>query len=512
MDCEQRDLSNIFHDPSTDSAKAFRNPLVKPLVGSLNGMDEQDAREHVERCGGWATYRLSEDQGEELLRVMFGESEIDMYDPKPPIEFFDLGNSVIYDFVTYCLSVATRRQPMLSLLAGIVMAANLIGRKLVSSTGANAVVYVVATAVSASGKEGPRATIRSTYTEVGCNEYLGADDVTSDTAMAQEHQAFPCKLSLFDEFNKFAKAIFSPNAGGWLLSVVTFLLKVYSSSQVVGWLAKKYANKDKDIVLYKPHRTLFATGTPELYDELQAGGMQDGFFSRTIFYNEEAPKPPLQRPKRTEHPERLIDWVKAWAAYRPDAGNVSWENGPEPRVIELTPEAEGVYARFQLRCDLLSNSISEAEGASIWGRAAQKAGDFALIHAASQHTPDEDFKIQKRDMEWAIDLIAWLTVRSLKALSSVGQSEREQDIAKIEEFVKAAGRSGVKQSQVTRKFQRMTKRQRDELLADLVESGTVVTDLRSSGGSAGRNSVKFFHKSFGKECERNSAKTQIETN
>ena len=496
MDCEKRDLSIITRDDSTDSTKAFRNPLVKPLLRSLSGMDEQDAREHVELCGGWSTYRLTEEQGEELLRVMFGESEIDMFNPRPPIEFFDLGNSVIFDFVSYCLSVATRRQPMLSLLAGIVMAANLIGRKLVSSAGANAVVYVVPTAVSASGKEGPRATIRSTYTEAGCNEYLGADDVTSDTAMAQEHQAFPCKLGLFDEFNKFAKAIFSPNAGGWLLSVITFLLKVYSSSQVVGWLAKKYANKDKDIVLYKPHRTLYATGTPELYDELQAGGMQDGFFSRTIFYNEESPKPPLQRPQRMGHPKRLIDWVKAWAAYRPDVGNVSWETGPESRVIELTPEAEQAYARFQLRCDLLSNSISEAEGASIWGRAAQKAGDFALIYAASQHMPDEDFKIQKRHMEWAIDLMTWLTMRSLKALGSVGQSKRERNMAKIEELVKAAGRFGIIKGEITRNSRYMDRRERDELLADLVESGTLAADNQSSNGSPGRNATRFIHHSF----------------
>jgi|GEM_PF-5167972 len=498
MDCQRpvRDLSYLRNDdipifdrlvrkkPSVDLAKRIKT----------TGLDEQDVREFVSSVGGPNQIGFSPEQFERFLRMMFGDFEIDPCQLAWPVEFFHIGGA-LSDFTWYSTVTAHRKLPMVALLAGVSMVGNMIGRKLMSSLGARGVVNTVVMSPSSSGKNRPREVIQELYATAKTSEYLLGEDVTSDSAIADALASHPVQLILWDEFGKALEVANHPNAAGALKQATALVMKLATSAGVQDFMPKKFADKQNDRILHKPHLNILATTTDDALRFITPASMRDGFNSRFLFYNEDGGRPDHRQPEPAEMPEYLIEWVREWAAYRPFPSDIGWEEGPPQRVIELTDDARTAWDLFRLRCDVLGDAYTEDEGASIWGRAAEKASNYALIAAASEHVPSQEFAIEKRHMDWAVALVDWVVNRSLTILENVGRSDRAKDMDALEEFVKSKRRTGASGSEITKRFHKKMKTQyRNELVVDLCAAERLL--CVESGGTGGRNKQTFYHCEF----------------
>ena len=352
-----------------------------------------------------------------------------------------------------------------------------------NSLGGRAVLYICLMAPSASGKNRPREVIQQIYAEAGCPEYFFPEDMTSDTAYADFLQAQPAGLAMIDEFGKILAVANHPNASGPHKLAAATQMKLYTSAGVSEWRPKKMANKKDDRVAYKPHLTILGTTTPDAMQYLTADSFKDGYNSRFVFYNEASGRPPHRKAEQLLVPESLIRFAKEWSAYRTESGDSLWElHAPDQRVIQLTEESVSAWDRFRLLCDILANSMTEDEGGSIWARAAERAHNVALIRAASENLPDDDFQIEKSHMDWAIAIVDWLTTQSIQTLQKAGQNERERDAERIVAFVHSRRSAGASMTEIIKKFRAMPKRYRDELIAELINTGELMGRETSTGG------------------------------
>ncbi|SFI78603.1 DUF3987 domain-containing protein [Planctomicrobium piriforme] len=498
MDCPQptRDLSYLRNDDIPDfNRRVRRKPCVDlARMVKTSGMDEQDTRELIERTGGPLQFGLKADQGEEFLRMLYGDFHVDPYHAEWPEEFFHV-NGALSDFVWYATVTAHRKQPMICLLSAITMVGSLIGRKLKSSLGARGVTYIVTIAPSSAGKNRPREVIQELFSASGAAAYLLGEDVTSDSAISDALASFPVKLILWDEFGKALEIANHPQSAGPLKQATALVMKLATSAGVKDFMPKKFADPKFDRMLHKAHLSILGTMTDAGVKHLTPDTMKDGFNSRFLFYPETGGRPDHRNPPETAIPDSLVEWSREWAEYRPDDGDISWENGPEQRVIEVSPQARTSWDRFRLRCDVLGDAYTEDEGASIWGRAAEKASNFALIAAASEFVPAQEFQIEQRHMDWAIAIVDWLVIRSVKMLESVSKTERSRHMDEIEEFVKSKRHTGAPLSLVTKAFHHRLKTQyRNELIADLCESGRLI--CIETGGHVGRKTRTLYWPEF----------------
>ena len=259
----------------------------------------------------------------------------------------------------------------------------------------------------------------------------------------------------------------SDKASGPLKLLISLMMKMFSACGIRDFRPKKFADGKNDRVIDMPHLVIYATGTDDSFRHLTPESNRDGFNSRFIFYNETSARPAHRKVEDVPIPSGLLDWIKGAANYRPGGGDVTWEMG-EMRVVPVSPEAELAWERFRRRCDILADTYTEDEGASIYARTAERASNFALIFAASQVFIDGDIRIEKSHMDWAIALVDWLTVETLRCIEKVGRNERERDINEIVEFVRSKRRAGATLSDLTKHFRRMTKGYRKELVEELV--------------------------------------------
>lgn len=471
-----RDLSFLDGNAVSKYDSLFRRGPIKALAKMSREREwsRDELRAYVQDHSGPRHYGFLDDQSfEEFVVTMCNDFEVEPGQTGLPEEFFD-APGVLQDFVYYVVKTSPRPQPVLALLGGICLVACLIGRKLKSSLGAMGNIYVATFAQSASGKNRVLEAFSRVTSAAGCSEYILPGDMTSDSALADALSKQPAGLWPVDEFGKFMEIANSDKASGPLKLLISLMMKVFSACGIRDFRPKKFADEKNDRMIDMPHLVVYATGTDDSLRHLTPESNRDGFNSRFIFYNETSSRPFHRKVEDTPIPSGLLDWIKGAASYRPGGGDVTWEASPDMRVIPVSSEAELAWERFRRRCDILADTYTEDEGASIYARTAERASNFALIFAASQVFIDGDFRVEKSHMDWAIALVDWLTIETIKCIEKVGKNERERDINAIVEFVRSKRKGGATLSDITKHFRRMNGRYRKELLEDLVMTDVVV--------------------------------------
>lgn len=481
-DCQDSADLSFLNAVKTDRfEKMIRKPPHSDLIvkANRNAWSRESLSDEIEEIhGGFHNLGLKTDQDRErFLNTAVGKFPHDVETMHQiPIDFFNIPKSILYHVIKYTIETAHRRQPSMSLLAAIVLAATIIGRKVVSSYGTTSNIYIACIAPSAAGKDHPRKVKEKILDASGMEDYLGAEDVTSGTAIVQKLSGeTPVALFPFDELNKMIRMATSKNASSALGEIISILLRVYTSATNPNWLPKGYADEKFEYAIHKPHVCIFATGTPELNEVLPLDVLADGFLSRFTLFDCGSHRPPHQEPANILIPQNIIDWFRAWGEYRPPAlGNLPWHLSCNERVINVSGEAQDSYRQFQLRCDVLSNQLSEKEGSSIWARTAEKALKFALVLATSEHMPGDHFEIEGRHMDWAIGLTSFLTVQMMHTIETqIGKTPREKDAQQILEYIEKGRTEGCSLSQIARRFRSFDSRYRKELMDDLTESRDV---------------------------------------
>lgn len=373
--------------------------------------------------------------------------------------------------VAYNLATATRPQPVLALAAAIALQAVLAARKVRDERGNRTNLYCVGIAPSGAGKDHARKVNKNILFEAGLNHLEGSEDLASDAGLVTAVEREPAILFQLDEFGRFLRTIGDPKKAPHLFNVLGAFMKLYSSADTV-FRGKAYADHKRNKVIDQPCVSVYGTTVPEHFlESLTADSLSDGFIARLLIF-EAAATPPRQRSAQTDIPVPIIEAARWWGDFHP-GGNLRAEH-PEPLVVPYSPEAGSIFDQFASAVDI-ELSRPDSDGRSLWARAEEKACRLALVHACSVNR--EQPLIDADAAQWACRLSEYLTRRMLYlAAEWVAEGlfdARQKRVLRI--IRRNGGRIG--RSELCRRTQWLTQRERQEVILNMVETGQITAEV-----------------------------------
>ena len=388
-------------------------------------------------------------------------------DPGPFPEHLLHVPGLIEQIAAYNLATATRPQPVLALAAGICLQAVLAGRKVRDERGNRTNLYCVGVAPSGAGKDHARKVNKNALFAADMVEHEGNEDLASDAGLVTAVETEPAILFQIDEFGRFLRTIGDPKKAPHLFNVLTALMKLYSSADTI-FRGKAYADAKRNKVVDQPCVSVYGTTVPEhFYESLTADSLSDGFIARLLVFEANA-TPARQRVKARPVPEAIKQAAAWWGSFKP-GGNLAAEH-PEPLIIEATPEAGALFDALAATVDVELGKPDQA-GRSVWARAEEKACRLALVYSCSANAQKP--VIDANAARWACDLSVYLTRRMLyiahEWVADGVFDARQKRVLRI--VRKADGK--ISRSELCRKTQWLTQRERQEVIDNLVETGQI---------------------------------------
>jgi hypothetical protein len=398
----------------------------------------------------------------------------DASDPGPFPQHLLHVPGLVGDVMAYNLLTAPRPQPVLALAGAIALMAVLAGRKVRDQRRNRTNLYILALAPSGSGKEHARRINKRILTECG-SDLEGPEDLASDAGLVTAVDERPAILMQIDEFGRFLRTIGDASRNPHAFNIVSVLMKMYSSADHY-YFGKAYVDSSRNKRIEQPCVTLYATTAPEHFRRaLSPDAMADGFLARLLVFEGES-DPQRQWSDDTAIPDGIISKAKAWA-HMPltldDAGRLI------PPVVYANAEARKRFDTLSDLVDAMTRGAREEQRA-VWGRTEELASRLALVFACSRGPAD--LQIDAAAASWGCDLATYCTRRLLyMAHENLAYNEFDSHQKKALRLARERGGS-LTQSQFCRAFQHLTKRDRENLLQNLLETGQLKEVAAKTGG------------------------------
>lgn len=385
-------------------------------------------------------------------------------------------------------STSLMPQPILGLGAAIAASGALMGRKVRGDTNLRTNMYVMGLAPSGSGKDHARTIIKRLLHDTGLgNIELGAPASSAGLITSLRSNGQGRGIILWDEFGRMLKQIMGWKAGTHERDILTAMIELFSSSQSI-YMGKQYANHDGKNPMKpidQPCLSIYGTSVPShFYDALSGSEAIDGFLSRWLIF--ESKTYSTEEEEREESfsatPQTLIDICKFWKEQpfnsQTNGGNLDDVTRVNPRLVRSSKAANDHLKEFASQTRKIAIQ-AEKEGESsgaIWSRAGEHARRLALV----AHEGDQ---IELPVAEWAVSLARYCCQYMAAAVGDyVSSSELEAQTKRVLRIIKEKN-DWVYRSDITRAFQGIPARVRNEIIGSLVERGELIEDKVSGVGT-----------------------------
>lgn len=353
-------------------------------------------------------------------------------DPGPVPESMLRVPGFISEVMDYTLVTAPYPQLELAFTGALSLQSLLAGRKVKDALENRTTLYVVALAHSGAGKDHPRKVNQRILLEVGCADSIG-DTFASGEGVEDRLHVTPSVLFQTDEIDALMAAIREGKEIRYV-TILNVLLRLFTSCNGVYSLRVKAGKEHRYID--QPNLCIFGTAIPRhYYESLSPKMLTDGFFARVIVI-EAGKRGAGQEPPVLALPERVIQTAQWWADFKPggDRNNLSnWH--PQPRTVELTPDALAVMREARLDADgeyAKAQQVNDEPAMAIWARAYEKARRLSLIYACSEDHLEP--LISRQAAEWAWTFARHQTRRMLfMAQSHVAENPFHGECLKVME-------------------------------------------------------------------------------
>lgn len=410
------------------------------------------------------------------------EPEVDAVDEPEPQSEQDVGDfpAHLYDvggqlgvLWRYLVETAPSPQPELALGAALVALGTVIGRKVRTASGLRSNLYVLAHAPTGAGKEHARRVIKDLFHEVGAFKRVANDKLASDAAIWSAVADCESSLFMIDEASRLLARMNAKNAPAHIEAQIDAYLSLYSQADQIA-VSKTYADLSKRTEIVQPCLSLYMTTTPEpLFEAMSGAHVEDGFLARFLVFG--ATSRPVPRDvEPTPLPESVVACWRAWESFEPPSEQTLFST-PNPIVVPADAAAKETLRTFAVRMH------ERSAQSALFTRATVQAQKLALIAACGTH---HEPVITAPIAAWACELTEYLISRFCAQLEErSGRTERERWLKEVARFIRE--RREVTASEYTRRFGRLDRRLRDELVADLVDAGRVEVLESKTRGSRG---------------------------
>lgn len=403
---------------------------------------------------------------------------------------------VLRDIRDWIVSTAYRPQPELALAAAIGVVATLAARKVrVSSFRSN--VYMIGVAESGGGKNHPKTCCVNLLHAAGLDKHVGGAKIASGQGVLTALRRNPATIFVLDEFGMFLSAALNRDKSPkHITDIIDNLTELYTAGNSV-YHGTEYADAEKaeQNKIVNPCPTLYGLTTPvHLWGSLKSANVTDGSLARFLIFRAENDYPDRNiDADDAPPPPGLIEAVQRVANTGTHGeGNlqgVSPNTSVEPLKVELTPEAKQTVRAAEDQIDAKHRANVGTSYNSIVARILENAYRLALIAAVSDNP--ETPQITAANMEWGLSLAnysAELVISNVE--DNVAENETERAVKRVLRIIKDAGPEGCTKTTITRATMSMKRRDRDDIIAGLIEGGLVLM-VKVESGQKGRPTYLF---------------------
>lgn len=361
-----------------------------------------------------------------------------------------------------------------SLMAAFTAFSTIVGRQYRTTTGLRPNLACVIIAGTGSGKEGSRSAVTRLFLAADAPRLIGPrGGFSSGSGVVQGLIDQPSMWLAVDEFGKKIAA-YGGRADQNHREMVALFLESLVNDYVGG---KGYANSKehpvKNIVL--PNLNIFGSSQiEEITNALSSAAASDGLIQRFLFVPTFAEYVPMkQNYEQPPVPETLVESIR-WL--RDDLGRLGGDFAlnddatiaPAQRIVQVTAQAKELFYSLDGRRVEMARA-----GRVMWVRSAAMAMKIAMLEAIARDPIDPVVDAELLDS--ARKLVDWFTLYAETYVASrIADTEVQRDLNKVRAIVSDGGAEGVTSTELTRRTQSMRKRDRDDHVKTLVESGQVI--------------------------------------
>lgn len=368
-------------------------------------------------------------------------------------------------------------QPVLAVAASVACVGVAMAHKVQSPTRLRTNFYMMGLAPSGAGKDHARDCVTTLLIRSGLEALVSGIPASGAGLLTSLREGGGRCLIQWDEFGRVLKNLTHKNAGSHQRDILTYLIELFSSAKSM-YAGVQYANHDgkmKRTPIDQPCLSVYATTVPErFFQSLTSDDAIDGFLARWLVLESKdyTLKPATPKGDVNDPPDELLEALRRWkeapSNYDPK-GNIDGVLRIHPMTVSYCPEAEALIDGYseRMRRQAAEESESRSGLAAIYARCAEHAIKLALVaHEGDQIGVDA--------MRWGIamsDFCARYMADAVK--QNVAESEYERTLNKVLSAVRSAGGEWIDSARLINRTRSLRYRERNEVLAALIESGEV---------------------------------------
>lgn len=379
---------------------------------------------------------------------------------------------LLEEIVHYHRATCFVEQPQFAIGCAIAVTATLIGNSTCDVFRAYPSIYQLHLADTAGGKNHTDAIAKAILEKLGHGDRNRLGRPRSGSGLVRVLEKSPANLGVIDEFGRMLKFEISGNMRS---DIFDELLKLWSSAGQT-YAGGVYSDSTKNIIVNGPVVNLIGLSVHQhVFENLPLSCVDDGFLPRFMVLDQSS-----------VHRYGSGIWHGPSEQIL-NLGRMISGAGKEPRVLDYTSDA------FDLRIGYLDQFKARRAGGvgrdfiGLYARQLEIAQRLAIVHTISADALAT--QVPAESLRWGWELASFCignTIRLAKRWTADSTFDKRQREAV--RFVTELGGT-VTQSQLTKKFQRIPPRERNELFENLWVTGQLCrTEEKRSNN---RTAVKF---------------------
>ena len=380
---------------------------------------------------------------------------------------------VLAAIMTYILKNSYIEQQAFAFSAALSLIATLAGRKF-EFEGVAPNLYLLNVAPSGSGKNAPQEKIKEVLIDAKCDYLLGSGDYVSDASLMDGLPESPVRLDIIDEAGGMLKSV---NRGGatYNAKMADILAELYTTSTSI-FLGRQTAEGNKGRAL-RPNVNLLCSTTPTgLSEGVTVSAIEKGLMGRFLIFIGDGNK----KARRVEQPTRLdhatIGKLQTLAAYQPEKSDkVIAGHAQDVTFLEKTESANQM---LQQAFEHFDNLRIEAEGNDVMlpiiSRLYQQMLKVTMIHAISRQIYKPVPIVDHNDVTFGYQTVEYFYHHMKNIINTcVFSSKNEQHFQKVLDTIAKSKEKGVTKSVLANRLRFLKKKERNEILEDLLDAGQI---------------------------------------
>tara|TARA_Y100000004_G_scaffold132042_1_gene149025 strand:+ start:2663 stop:4762 length:2100 start_codon:yes stop_codon:yes gene_type:complete len=379
---------------------------------------------------------------------------------------------VLAAIMNYILQNSYIEQPAFCFSAALSLLATLSGRKF-EFEGVAPNLYLLNVAPSGSGKNAPQEKIKEVLIDAKCDYLLGSGDYVSDASLMDGLPESPVRLDIIDEAGGMLKSV-TRGGATYNAKMADILAELYTTSTSI-FLGRQTSEGNKGRAL-RPNVNLLCSTTPTgLSEGVTVSAIEKGLMGRFLIFIGDGNK----KARRVEQPTRLdhsvLGQLQSLAAYQPDksdkviAGHVQ-----DVTILEKTDSANQMLQQaFEYFDNLRIKSDGEDVLLPIISRLYQQMLKVTMLHAISRQIYSQNPIVDHNDVTFGYQTIQYFYHHMQDIINKcVFSNKNEQHLQKVLSVLEKS-EEGLTKKQLSNRTRFLKKKERNELLEDLLEAGQI---------------------------------------